>query len=124
MKRLSLYFIVPLLLLGSAASAQDYSLTQMDSIVIGNPFRLQANANAGAGQSLFDRSPEVDIAKALYGQFFLPVFMKNLQMQIIQSIKATSAVSIEYIKLLREALSLMTKNQHCSLRRRLYTLQL
>ena len=69
MKRLSLYFIVPLLLLGSAASAQDYSLTQMDSIVIGNPFRLQANANAGAGQSLFDRSPEVDIAKALYGQF-------------------------------------------------------
>ena len=70
MKRLYIYFIVPLLLWGLSASAQEeFGLSQMDSIVIGNPFRLKANANVKGGQSLFDRSPEVDIAKALYGQF-------------------------------------------------------
>ena len=43
--------------------------SQMDSISLGNPFHIQAATSASAGESVFERSPEVDIAKALYGQF-------------------------------------------------------
>ena len=67
MKRIYTYIILPLLLVCTAAFAQEPS--QMDSIIIGNPFLLQANANASGSSDLFERSPEVDIAKALYGQF-------------------------------------------------------
>ena len=72
MKKLYTYFIVPLLLCSAVASAQteyEFGPSQMDSIVIGNPFRLKANASLSGDASIFDRSPEVDIAKALYGQF-------------------------------------------------------
>ena len=57
-----------MLLATTAAFAQEEP-SQIDSIFLGNPFRLQANANAAGSSDLFDRSPEVDIAKALYGQF-------------------------------------------------------
>ena len=58
-------------MVGTAAFAQNEYLTpsQMDSIVLGNQFGLAAAGNASLGASTFDRSPEVDIAKALYGQF-------------------------------------------------------
>jgi TonB-linked SusC/RagA family outer membrane protein len=36
---------------------------------LGNPFGFVAGSNASADASLFDRSPELDVAKALYGQF-------------------------------------------------------
>ena len=68
MKRIYTYIILPLLLATTAAFAQEEP-SQIDSIFLGNPFRLQANANAAGSSDLFDRSPEVDIAKALYGQF-------------------------------------------------------
>lgn len=57
--------------MGTTAFAQDDYLapSQMDSIVIGNQFGLGAGGNASLGAATFDRSPEVDIAKALYGQF-------------------------------------------------------
>ena len=53
-----------------AASAQDIMAPtcQIDSIDLGNMFHLQAASNVSAGSEIFDRSPEVDIAKALYGQ--------------------------------------------------------
>lgn len=59
------------MLAGFCASAQDVVVTptQMDSIVIGNPFRIQAVANADKCSAIFDKSPEIDVAKALYGQF-------------------------------------------------------
>ncbi len=70
MKRLYAYIIVPLLFIGSFASAQEEAgLSQMDSIVISNPFRIRAAQNAVKNADVFDKSPEVDIAKALYGQF-------------------------------------------------------
>ena len=70
MKRLYAYIIVPLLFIGSFASAQEETgLSQMDSIVISNPFRIRAAQNAVKNADVFDKSPEVDIAKALYGQF-------------------------------------------------------
>lgn len=71
MKRIYTYIILPLLMVGTAAFAQDEYLSpsQMDSIVLGNQFRLGAGGNASLGASTFDRSPEADIAKALYGQF-------------------------------------------------------
>ena len=70
MKRLYAYIIVPLLFIGSFASAQEETgLSQMDSIVISNPFRIRAAQNAVKNSEVFDKSPEVDIAKALYGQF-------------------------------------------------------
>ena len=71
MKRIYTYIILPLLMVGTAAFAQDEYLSpsQMDSIVLGNQFGLGAGGNASLGTSTFDRSPEVDIAKALYGQF-------------------------------------------------------
>ena len=41
----------------------------LDSISLGNAFHFQANVNPVSGGSLFEKSPEVDIANALYGQF-------------------------------------------------------
>ena len=70
MKKLVTYIILPLLFAGTTAMAQSYGEpSQMDSIVLGNLFHLRASGNASGDASLFDRSPEVDIAKALYGQF-------------------------------------------------------
>ena len=56
-------------MMGTAAFAQDITHSQMDSIKLGNQFGLQAGGNVSQDASVFDRSPEVDIAKALYGQF-------------------------------------------------------
>ena len=67
MKRIYTYIILPLLFAGVSLSAQDPS--QIDSIVLGNQFGLQAGVNQAQGSALFEKSPEVDIAKALYGQF-------------------------------------------------------
>ena len=59
-----------MLLVAAVASAQDFvAPSQMDSIVLGNQFRIAATGNASLGSAVFDKSPEVDIAKALYGQF-------------------------------------------------------
>ncbi len=70
MKRLATYIILPLLLVSAMAAAQEGKpLSQLDSIKLGNPFNLSAAVNAGMDDSVFERSPEVDIAKALYGQF-------------------------------------------------------
>ena len=67
MKRLLKYIVLPLLLSGSAAFAQEASI--LDSISLGNAFGIRANINATAGAGLFDKSPETDISNALYGQF-------------------------------------------------------
>ena len=69
MKRIYTYIILPLLLAGSTAFAQDLVTSQIDSINLGNQFGLMAGGNVSQDASVFDRSPEVDIAKALYGQF-------------------------------------------------------
>ena len=72
MKRLYIYIILPLLLAGTSVFAQDENIvapSQMDSIVLGKMFGFVADGNASLGASTFERSPEVDIAKALYGQF-------------------------------------------------------
>ena len=70
MKRYFIYIVITLLAGAVSASAQDEGgLSQMDSISLENSFRLMARASAGSDASLFDQSPEVDIAKALYGQF-------------------------------------------------------
>lgn len=59
-----------MLLVSTAAFAQDaMQVCQIDSIDLGNQFHFQAGGNATAGSELFEKSPEVDIAKALYGQF-------------------------------------------------------
>lgn len=59
-----------MLLVSTAAVAQELVTTsQIDSIYLGNQFHFQANGNATAGSDIFEKSPEVDIAKALYGQF-------------------------------------------------------
>jgi len=68
MKRLIAYITLPLLLVCAAASAQDVS-SPLDSVDLGNMFRIRANGNLSAGSTLFEKSPEVDIANALYGQF-------------------------------------------------------
>ena len=67
MKRLYKYIVLPLLLIGSAAFAQEKSM--LDSISLGNAFGIRANINATAGGCLFEKSPETDITNALYGQF-------------------------------------------------------
>ena len=67
MKRI--YTIIALLLLAVSSAFAQEARTQMDSIVIGNPFRLSAGGNASLDAATFEKSPEVDIAKALYGQF-------------------------------------------------------
>ena len=41
----------------------------LDSISLGNTYRLSANVNPVAGSCLFEKSPEADISNALYGQF-------------------------------------------------------
>ena len=70
MKKILIYIILPLLLAGTTAFAQNVlEPSQMDSIALGNLYRLQANGNPSGCSSLFQKSPEVDIAKALYGQF-------------------------------------------------------
>ena len=70
MKKISKYIILPLLLTGATVFAQEpVELSQMDSIVIANPFKVQANGNIMRDATVFQQSPEVDIAKALYGQF-------------------------------------------------------
>ncbi|MBO4465448.1 MAG: SusC/RagA family TonB-linked outer membrane protein [Bacteroidales bacterium] len=70
MKRYLIYIIITLLAGAVSASAQDEAgLSQMDSISLENSFKLMARVSAGSDASLFDQSPEVDIAKALYGQF-------------------------------------------------------
>jgi len=66
MKRLITYIVLPLLLAGTTAFAQEVS--KLDSISLGNAFHFQANVNQTAGSTLFEKSPEVDIANALYGQ--------------------------------------------------------
>ena len=67
MKRLIKYILIPLLFAGSMAYAQEVS--RLDSISLGNAFHFQANVNQTSGSTLFENSPEVDIANALYGQF-------------------------------------------------------
>ncbi len=67
MKRLYKYIVLPLLLIGSVALAQEKSM--LDSISLGNAFGIKANINLSAGSELFDKSPETDITNALYGQF-------------------------------------------------------
>ncbi|MBR3990117.1 MAG: SusC/RagA family TonB-linked outer membrane protein, partial [Bacteroidales bacterium] len=66
MKRLT-YILLPLLLSGTAVFAQEVSM--LDSISLGNAYHFQAHVNPVAGGNLFDKSPEVDISNALYGQF-------------------------------------------------------
>ena len=70
MKKLSKYIILPLLFAGASAFAQEFvEPSPMDSISLANPFNVQANGNAVKCATVFEQSPEVDIAKALYGQF-------------------------------------------------------
>jgi len=72
MKKLYTYIITAALLFVATvcASAQSGLVhSQLDSISIGNPFGFVAGGNASADASLFERSPEVDMVKALYGQF-------------------------------------------------------
>ena len=52
----------------AAASAQELA-SPLDSVDLGNMFRIRANGNPSAAGSIFEKSPEVDIANALYGQF-------------------------------------------------------
>ena len=68
MKKISKYIILPLLLAGATVSAQEpVELSQVDSIAVANPFQVQANGNIMRDATVFQQSPEVDIAKALYG---------------------------------------------------------
>ena len=70
MKRLYKYIIPALLLVSPAAFGQEERVpSQIDSVDVGNMYRLMAGSNVSAGSELFDKSPEVDAAKALYGQF-------------------------------------------------------
>jgi TonB-linked SusC/RagA family outer membrane protein len=68
MKRLFAYITLPLLLVAATASAQE-PVSPLDSVDLGNLFRIRANGNLSAGADIFEKSPEVDIANALYGQF-------------------------------------------------------
>ena len=57
-------------MLGTVSYAQDFvAPSQMDSIKIGNQFGFAAGAGQTLGSAVFEKSPEIDIAKALYGQF-------------------------------------------------------
>lgn len=57
-------------MLGTVSYAQDFvAPSQMDSIKLGNQFGIAAGAAQTLGSEVFDKSPEIDIAKALYGQF-------------------------------------------------------
>jgi len=67
MNRLYKYIVLPLLLIGAQAFAQETSM--LDSISLGNAFGIRANINVSAGSCLFEKSPETDISNALYGQF-------------------------------------------------------
>lgn len=70
MKRLYTYIIIPLLLAYTGVCAQNVPMpSQLDSINLGNIYYLAASGNASLDASVFDKSPEIDIAKALYGQF-------------------------------------------------------
>ena len=71
MKRIFVYITLPLLLVCTAVSAQE-TVSPLDSVDLGNLFRLQANGNPDKCQAIFEKSPEVDIANALYGQFSTP----------------------------------------------------
>ena len=66
MKRLFTY--LTLALVAVTASAQE-AASPLDSVDLGNLFRIRAGSNPVAGSALFEKSPEVDIANALYGQF-------------------------------------------------------
>ena len=68
MKRLLSYITLPLLLVCTTISAQN-TASPLDSVDLGNLFRLQANGNLDKSVNIFEKSPEVDIANALYGQF-------------------------------------------------------
>ena len=68
MKRYIAYIIaLPLLLVCASVSAQETS--PLDSVELGNLFRLKAGNALSGSSNLFEKSPEVDIANALYGQF-------------------------------------------------------
>ena len=67
MKRLHIYILLSLLLSGSAAFAQEKSM--LDSISLSNAYHFQANVNQSACGGIFEKSPEMDISNALYGQF-------------------------------------------------------
>ena len=67
MKRLLTYITLPLLLVSTTVFAQN-TTSPLDSVDLGNLFRLQANGNPAMSESIFEKSPEVDIANALYGQ--------------------------------------------------------
>ena len=69
MKRILAYISLPLLLVCALASAQESNVSPLDSVELGNLFRLRANGTLSGGECLFEKSPEVDIANALYGQF-------------------------------------------------------
>jgi TonB-linked SusC/RagA family outer membrane protein len=70
MKKLTTYIILPLLMVCAVSAAQEGRVqSQIDSIILGNPFHVKAATAASMDESVFERSPEVDIAKALYGQF-------------------------------------------------------
>ena len=70
MKRIYTYIILPLLFVATGVFAQEtVALSQMDSIVLGNPYKLAAGGNVTMESPVFEKSPEIDIAKALYGQF-------------------------------------------------------
>ncbi len=66
MKRLTIYILLPLLFAGTTAFAQEAS--RLDSLSLGNAFHFQANVNQTSCSKLFEKSPEADIANALYGQ--------------------------------------------------------
>lgn len=70
MKKLYIIITLPLLLLaGNVTFAQESVASQLDSIQLGDLFRIKANGNAANDASIFEKSPEIDVAKALYGQF-------------------------------------------------------
>ena len=66
MKRLFTY--ITLLLVAAVASAQE-TTSPLDSVELGNLFRLRAGGPLSGSSDLFMKSPEVDIANAMYGQF-------------------------------------------------------
>ena len=68
MKRLTAYIALPLLLVSLMASAQEQPVSPLDSVQLGNLFLLKANSSL-TSSDVFGKSPEVDIANALYGQF-------------------------------------------------------
>lgn len=68
MKKLFIYLLFPLLLTGTVAFAQEEK-SMLDSISLGDGFRIRANVNQSLGTLIFDKSPETDISNALYGKF-------------------------------------------------------